>query len=120
QQIAARTRLGIPVTFSSDPRHHFQAIVGASQAAGQFTQWPEALGLGAIGDAQTVRRFGDIVRREYRAVGIQMALFPQADLATEPRWPRLSGTSVRIRSWSPNSTAPMSKACRVDAMACAA
>src|SRR5690606_28496835 len=58
QQIAARTRLGIPVTFSSDPRHHFQAIVGASQAAGQFTQWPEALGLGAIGDAQTVRRFG--------------------------------------------------------------
>jgi len=92
QQIAARTRLGIPVTFSSDPRHHFQAVIGASQAPGQFTQWPEALGLGAIGDAQTVRRFGDIVRREYRAVGIQMALFPQADLATEPRWPRLSGT----------------------------
>lgn len=92
QQIAARTRLGIPVTISSDPRHHFQAVEGASHAAGLFSQWPEALGLGAIGDANTVRRFGDIVRREYRAVGIQMALFPQADLATEPRWPRLAGT----------------------------
>jgi beta-glucosidase len=92
QQIAARTRLGIPVTISSDPRHHFQAVHGASHAAGQFSQWPEALGLAAIGDAQTVRRFADIVRREYRAVGIQMALFPQADLATEPRWPRQAGT----------------------------
>lgn len=92
QQIAARTRLGIPVTISSDPRHHFQAVSGASHAAGAFTQWPEPLGLAAIGDVATVRRFADVVRREYRAVGIHMALFPQADLATEPRWPRLSGT----------------------------
>nr|PZN61391.1 MAG: beta-glucosidase [Pseudomonadota bacterium] len=92
QQIAARTRLGIPVTISSDPRHHFQGVEGASHAGGRFSQWPEALGLGAIGNEQTVRRFADIVRREYRAMGITMALFPQADLATEPRWPRLAGT----------------------------
>lgn len=92
QQLAARTRLGIPVTISSDPRHHFQAVFGASNAAGAFTQWPETLGFAAIGDAATVRRFADVVRREYRAVGIHMALFPQADLATEPRWPRLTGT----------------------------
>jgi beta-glucosidase len=92
QQIAAGTRLGIPVTISSDPRHHFQGVEGASHAGGRFSQWPEALGLGAIGNVQTVRRFADIVRREYRAVGIAMALFPQADLATEPRWPRLTGT----------------------------
>jgi beta-glucosidase len=92
QQIAARTRLGIPLTISSDPRHHFQGVEGASHTGGRFSQWPEALGFGAIGDAQTVRRFADVVRREYRAVGITMALFPQADLATEPRWPRLTGT----------------------------
>lgn len=34
----------------------------------------------------------DIARQEYLAVGIREALHPMADLATEPRWPRVSGT----------------------------
>ncbi len=92
QEIAERTRLGIPVTISTDPRHHFQYVMGASVTAGQFSQWPEPLGLAALGDTALVRRFGDIARREYRAVGIHMALSPQADLATEPRWSRINGT----------------------------
>lgn len=50
------------------------------------------LGLAAIGDEEQVRRFADIVRQEYRAVGITEALSPQADLSTEPRWPRIDGT----------------------------
>lgn len=36
QKIAERTRLGIPVTISSDPRHHFQATLGASTTGGDF------------------------------------------------------------------------------------
>ncbi|RDE05050.1 glycoside hydrolase family 3 protein [Sphingomonas aracearum] len=92
QQIAARGRLGIPVTISTDPRNHFQAVFGASTQGGGFSLWPETLGLAAIGDTALVRRFGDIARREYRAVGIHMALSPQADLATEPRWPRVTAT----------------------------
>ena len=92
QEIAERTRLGIPVTVSTDPRHHFQFVLGASVTAGQFSQWPEALGFAAIGDAALTKQFGDIARREYRAVGLQMALSPQADLATEPRWSRINGT----------------------------
>jgi beta-glucosidase len=92
QEIAERTRLGIPVTISTDPRHHFQYVLGASVTAGQFSQWPEPLGFAALGDSAIVRRFGDIARREYRAVGIHMALSPQADLATEPRWSRINGT----------------------------
>jgi beta-glucosidase len=92
QEIAERTRLGIPVTISTDPRHHFQYVLGASVTAGQFSQWPEPLGLAALRDAELVRRFGDIARQEYRAVGIHMALSPQADLATEPRWGRIIGT----------------------------
>ena len=92
QEIAERTRLGIPVTISTDPRHHFQYVLGASVTEGQFSQWPEPLGLAAIGDTAVVRRFGDIARQEYRAVGIHMALSPQADLATEPRWSRINGT----------------------------
>ena len=35
---------------------------------------------------------GDIARQEYLAVGIREALHPMADLATEPRWARISGT----------------------------
>jgi beta-glucosidase len=92
QSVAAATRLGIPVTISTDPRNHFDAIHGAGVEANGFSQWPGTLGLGAIGDVELARRFGDIVRQEYRAVGFTMALSPQADLATEPRWPRSDGT----------------------------
>lgn len=92
QALGEKTRLGIPVTFSSDPRNHFQYTAGASVAAGSFSQWPETTGLAAIGDADLVRRFGDVARQEYLAAGLRMALSPMADLATEPRWPRISGT----------------------------
>jgi beta-glucosidase len=92
QAIAERTRLGVPVTVSTDPRHHFQYVLGATSRPGGFSQWPEPLGLAALGDAALVRRFGDAARREYRAVGLHMTLSPQADLATEPRWSRATGT----------------------------
>ena len=92
QAIAEGTRLGIPLTISTDPRHHFQYVLGASVQSGRFSQWPEPLGFAALGDAALMRRFGDIARREYRAVGIQATLSPQADLATEPRWSRINGT----------------------------
>ncbi len=92
QEVAERSRLGIPLTISTDPRHHFQQTFGASVAAGGFTMWPETLGLAAVGDPALVRRFGEIARQEYRAVGMTQALSPQADLATEPRWPRINGT----------------------------
>ena len=92
QAIAERSRLGIPVTISTDPRHHFRYVPGASNQTNGFSQWPEPLGFAAIGDTALMRRFGDIARQEYRAVGIHMALSPQADLATEPRWGRITGT----------------------------
>jgi len=92
QRIAESTRLGIPLTISTDPRNHFQSVVGATVQTNKFSQWPEALGFAAIGDTALTRAFGDIARQEYRAVGIQMALSPQADLATEPRWGRIAGT----------------------------
>jgi beta-glucosidase len=92
QELAARGRLGIPVTVSTDPRNHFTSITGASVAAAGFSQWPGPLGFAATRDAGLVRHLGDVLRQEYRAVGIQMALSPQADLATVPRWPRIDGT----------------------------
>ncbi len=92
QAIAEQGRLGIPVTISSDPRSQFSYAQGVSVDAGAFTKWPDPAGMAATGDPELVRRFADSVRREYLAVGIRMALSPQADLAANPRWHRSSGT----------------------------
>lgn len=92
QEIAERTRLGIPVTISTDPRHHFQYVLGAASVGSGVSQWPELLGFGALRDPALVKRFAQIARRDYRASGIHMALSPQADLFTEPRWARGAGT----------------------------
>ncbi|MFF0472781.1 glycoside hydrolase family 3 protein [Streptomyces sp. NPDC004284] len=92
QEMAESTRLGIPVSLSTDPRHSFTDNIGASFNAGAFSAWPEALGLAAIGDPELVFRFADTVRREYLSVGFRTALHPQIDLATEPRWSRQTGT----------------------------
>jgi beta-glucosidase len=93
QRLAERTRLGIPVTFSSDPRH---TTFGEGAVIGMYTEgfshWTEPIGLAAIGDTALARTFGQVAAREYRAIGIHAALHPMADLATEPRWGRISGT----------------------------
>ncbi len=92
QNLAERTRLGIPVTISSDPRHAFDKNPAAGQATNHLSQWPEPIGLAATGDPELVKQFGDIARQEYLALGIRVALHPMADLATEPRWARINGT----------------------------
>ena len=93
QAIAESSRWGIPATISSDPRHHFGQILGASIRDRAFSWWPGPLGFAAVNDPELTRRFGDVVRQEYESVGIRESLAPQADLATEPRWARADGTS---------------------------
>lgn len=90
QMIAEKTRLGIPITIASDPRHHLGKNVIGMASTG-FSQFCEMTGFAAIGDEKLVAEFADIVRREYLAIGIREALHPQIDLATEPRWARISG-----------------------------
>ncbi|MDG2397221.1 MAG: glycoside hydrolase family 3 N-terminal domain-containing protein [Flavobacteriaceae bacterium] len=92
QKIAERTRLGIPITIASDPRHSFKDALGTDDRTSAFSTWPSALGLAATRDSALVRKFGTIAREEYKAVGIRLALHPMADLATEPRWARNYGT----------------------------
>jgi beta-glucosidase len=92
QKLAEQTRLGIPVTISSDPRHAFAQNPMANLTAGSFSQFPEPTGLAATRDLDLVQQFGDIARQEYLAVGIRLALHPMADLSTEPRWARCNGT----------------------------
>lgn len=91
QQYAEKTRLGVPLTIASDPRNQGGAGIFAMSAK-TFSMWPDPLGLAAIGDEKETQQFADISRQEYLAVGIRQGLHPQVDLATEPRWPRISGT----------------------------
>ncbi|MDH3698796.1 MAG: glycoside hydrolase family 3 C-terminal domain-containing protein [Flavobacteriaceae bacterium] len=92
QKLAERTRLGIPITIATDPRHSAHENAGASIPTDFFSKWCSPLGFAAIGDTILMREFGDIARQEYKALGIRLALSPMADLATEPRWGRINGT----------------------------
>jgi len=96
QKLTEQTRLGIPVTISTDPRnayHYYSAHDDIdSAAAGKFSKWPESPGFGAINDPKLTRQYANVLRQEYRAVGITEALSPQADVASEPRWARINGT----------------------------
>jgi beta-glucosidase len=123
QDLAKTTRLGIPVTISSDPRHSIAENFAAAWSATGFSKWPEPIGFGAVGDEDAVLEFGDIARREYRAVGIHVALHPMADLATEPRWARIMHTfgedgglaarlvAAYIRGFQGEALGPQSVAC---------
>ncbi len=88
QQIATTHGSRLPIIFSTDPRHSFLQNMGATHRADGVSQWPEPVGFGALDDPDLVREFAAIVREDYRAMGIRMALHPQVDLTTEPRWAR--------------------------------
>ncbi|HEY9074945.1 MAG TPA: glycoside hydrolase family 3 N-terminal domain-containing protein [Anaerolineaceae bacterium] len=92
QKLAESTRLGIPVTISSDPRHAFTRDTAVGVMTSCFSQWCEPVGLAALRDEKLVEEFATIARQEYLAIGIRLALHPMADLATEPRWGRINGT----------------------------
>ena len=92
QKLAERTRLGIPVTIATDPRHGTSFNPGPAIQTPSFSKWPSSLGLAATRDTLLVREFGNVARQEYMAIGIRLALHPMADLATEPRWGRINGT----------------------------
>jgi len=92
QEKAERSRLGIPITIATDPRHGSKNNPGAAIYTPSFSQWPSSLGLAATRDTTLVREFGELAREDYKATGIRLALHPMADLATEPRWGRSNGT----------------------------
>ena len=93
QEYAEASRLGIPIMFSTDPRHG--ATLGAHVSGKQyFSQWPSKegqIGITASRDRDIVKKFGEAVAEEYRAVGLHMILGPQIDVITEPRWGRNMG-----------------------------
>lgn len=95
QEIAERSRLGIPMVLGSDPIHTTHRKAGGAMMPSiklATSLWPDQVGFGAIGDAKIARRFGEIAAAEYRAMGLSFNIGPMADVATEPRWNRIPGT----------------------------
>lgn len=90
--VAASTRLGIPVSVASDPVHGRSRNHDVAMSGGGFTPFPEPIALAATHDPALVREAARMIGAELRAAGIHIALHPMADLATEPRWARVSGT----------------------------
>ena len=107
QALCESIGFGIPANNSSDPRHRAMSTAEYNVgSAGQISMWPGSLGMAATFDPAVVKEFGEIASKEYRALGIATALSPQIDLATEPRWSRVSGTFGE----SPQLSADMARA----------
>ena len=56
------------------------------------TEWPNHLTLGAAFDPEQAGTYGRMMSKEYRTMGISGMMAPQTDVASEPRWSRISGT----------------------------
>ena len=94
QEVAERSRLGIPVIFASNPRNHVAVdnSMGLNVGNSYLTQWPGTLGLAATDDLDLIRTFAETAAEEWVACGIRKGYMYQLDLATEPRWNRIEGT----------------------------
>ncbi len=71
----------IPANFSSDPRQ-----------GNNCNDWPGNLALAATFDPEVAKEAGAGQAADLRLMGITNFLAPQTDIASEPRWPRFSGT----------------------------
>lgn len=96
QEAAESSRLGIPVMIISNPRNHatpIQALETTSPGnPGQFTYWPNSLGLAATRDLRLIEDFARISAKEFRATGIRKLYGYSADVATDPLWSRIDET----------------------------
>lgn len=81
QELSESSELGIPVIFSMDTE------IGAAFVK-DAAFLPDEINQGAAGDAELVARLNQVLKEELMAVGVRMALSPDADLITDPRWGR--------------------------------
>ena len=81
QELSEASPLGIPVIFSMD-----------TEAGAAFvkdgTFLPDEINQGAVNDPELVKQLNIVLREELKAIGVRMALSPDADLISDPRWGR--------------------------------
>jgi beta-glucosidase len=104
QELCESEPLGIPAIIASNPRNNIttNASLGTSVGTTVFSVWPGELGLSAMRDLPLTREFADIARQEWTAVGLRKGYMYMADLSTEPRWSRVSGTFGENSEWVAN------------------
>ena len=81
QELSESAPLGIPVIFSMDTEAGAAFVKDA-------TFLPDEINQGAVNDPEQVTRLNQVLKEELMAVGVRMALSPDADLITDPRWGR--------------------------------
>ena len=81
REAALESRLGIPLLYGVDAVHGHNNVVGA-------TVFPHNVGLGAIGDADLVRRVGRATAVEVAATGVRWNFAPAVSVPLDVRWGR--------------------------------
>ena len=86
----------VPVEIISNSRNeNGETIFGMNDATGVFATWPGTLGIAAIAKGEglgVIEEFGNIIRKEWDAIGIKKGYMYMADVLTDPRWQRSYGT----------------------------
>ncbi len=81
QELSESSDLGIPVIFSMDTEAGAAFVKSA-------TFLPDEVNLGAANDEALTAKYYEVLKEELMAIGVRMALSPDADLITDPRWGR--------------------------------
>ena len=81
QELSESSELGIPVIFSMDTEAGAAFVKDA-------TFLPDEINLGAANDVELTAKYYEVLKEELMAMGVRMALSPDADLITDPRWGR--------------------------------
>jgi len=81
RRAAAESRLGIPLIYGVDAVHGHNNVVGA-------TIFPHNVGLGAVGDADLVRRIARATAVEVAATGVRWNFAPAVSVPVDVRWGR--------------------------------
>ena len=81
QELSESAELGIPIIFSMDTEAGAAFVKDA-------TFLPDEINLGAANDPELTEKYYQVLKEELAAMGVRMALSPDADLITDPRWGR--------------------------------
>lgn len=81
QEAALKTRLAIPIIYGVDAVHGHANLKGA-------VVFPHNIGLGATGDADLVRRIGEVTAVEMAATNIRWNFAPVVAVVQDIRWGR--------------------------------
>jgi len=82
QDLAKKTRLGIPVLYGLDDNHGVNYVADA-------TLFPQEIGQAATWNPDLAYNCGVITAYESRAASVPWTFSPVLDLGTNPQWPRI-------------------------------